>query len=196
MNKEIIQIKLGAMRKRAREDAGISQDKLASMLGVSKKSVQNWESGICSPSEYDALSWFHALNLSPLRYYLQFLYPDTFYNIESDKDVDNALEACIKGLSPARKRKLLYMLQGKHGSTPFGILELVITHLHLPMSVRVTMAQILLTNYEIAAARSDLKNTDEIMPDIDLLRQSLTSGMKAAMNSQETYNATKDDKHE
>ena len=58
---------------KSRADAGMTQERLAVELGVSRKTIQNWESGATSPSLYQGTEWFRALGLNPLPYYNFFL---------------------------------------------------------------------------------------------------------------------------
>ena len=51
----------------ARINAGRSQDWMSKELGISRKTVQNWESGISSPDFFDAIEWFRILNMNPFK---------------------------------------------------------------------------------------------------------------------------------
>lgn len=78
--------------------AGKSQEYMAKALGVSKKTVQNWEAGTSSPSQATGFEWFKVLDIQPLPYYLCILYPDKFEDLSShcsDKEVDEALFCLI-----------------------------------------------------------------------------------------------------
>lgn len=49
---------------RSRADAGVSQEKLAKYIGVTKKTISNWESGKGCPDYYQLLDWFHYIDKS------------------------------------------------------------------------------------------------------------------------------------
>jgi transcriptional regulator with XRE-family HTH domain len=48
----------------SRADAGVSQEKLAKYIGVTKKTISNWESGKGCPDYYQLKDWFDYLGLS------------------------------------------------------------------------------------------------------------------------------------
>ena len=94
-------------------------------LGVSKKTVQNWEKGISTPDLFQGSEWFRILGLNPLPYYLAFLYPDLFGDIspsKSDEELDLALHRLIDQATPMEKRQLLFLMAGKHGSSWYALL--------------------------------------------------------------------------
>lgn len=49
----------------SRANAGKTQEFMANGLGISKKTVQNWESGITSPDLFMGSEWFHVLGINP-----------------------------------------------------------------------------------------------------------------------------------
>ena len=76
----------------SRADSGKSQEYMALGLGVSKKTIQNWEKGITSPDLFQSSEWFRLLGLNPLHYYLEFLYPDAFAHFLKADDPDAAAQ--------------------------------------------------------------------------------------------------------
>ena len=58
----------------SRVDAGKTQDYMAKGLGVSKKTIQNWENGVTAPDFFMGSEWFRVLGINPLPYYLSFLF--------------------------------------------------------------------------------------------------------------------------
>ena len=50
--------RLAELHMRARYDAGKSQEYIALEMGVSKKTVANWEKGISTPDIFDSFRWF------------------------------------------------------------------------------------------------------------------------------------------
>ena len=45
-----------------------SQEFMALGLGVSKKTIQNWENGTSSPTFFQSSEWFRILGLNPMPY--------------------------------------------------------------------------------------------------------------------------------
>lgn len=174
---------LSDMWRRAREDAGFSQEHLAKALGVSKSTIQNWEAGITSPSHDMGFEIFHILGLQPLPYYLQVIYPDT-YNIEkmsSDTGIENMLHALIRDLPPEERRKLLYVLAGNHGSSSLAIIDMVTAHLQTPLRDRLNVAQSIYINYEIAARSGNIQQPGKVQPNMDRLLAGIQLGKEAVL---------------
>ena len=88
----------------SRADAKKSQEYMALSLGVSKKTIQNWEKGTSSPDLFQGCEWFRVLGLNPMPYYLAFLYPDTFGTpqaFDNEDAVEKALILLIRQSSAA-----------------------------------------------------------------------------------------------
>lgn len=172
---ENIDDRLAEMWRKSREDAGKSQEYLAKKLGVSKKTIQNWESGYSSPSQAMGFKWFNALNLQPMPYYLNALYPQDFSHTDSvnDEYVEESLIKYIKSLRPADKRKLLFVIYGDHGSAFNELIEMLTAHFHTPDECRLVIAQNILTNYLLSEANNSLVATNKIMPNIGIFKRAI-----------------------
>lgn len=164
------------MWKQARIDAGKSQEYVAKKLCVSKKTVQNWEAGYSSPSIILGLEFFNVLGLPIMPYFLKILYPLEFNDLSSssqDKQIEEALIRYIKGMRPEDKRKLLFVAYGDHGSSFSELIEMLTAHFHTPDENRITIAQNICTNFEIAQAKDRLIAKDHVMPDIKILKNAI-----------------------
>lgn len=173
----------------SRDKAGVSQDVIAKRLGVSKKTVQNWEAGASSPSQVMGFKWFKALGIQPLPYYLSVLYPG-FGDVPAepqDKEVDEYLQKLIADLPARTKRELLYMLSGYHGSSVVGVMEMVTAHLQAPLRDRVNVAQSIETNYTIAEANGRIRCPGHVQPDTGLLQEMIGKGKEAVLSGKEEY---------
>lgn len=174
----------------SRADAEKSQEFMALGLGVSKKTVQNWEKGISAPDLFQGSEWFRILGLNPLPYYLAFLYPDLFGDIspsKSDEELDLALHHLIDQATPMEKRQLLFLMAGKHGSSWYALLQMFTAHCHTSMQCRVGTARIVLDNYEMQQETGELVCTDNVAPDLDVLRNAIESGKSAAQQKRPGY---------
>jgi transcriptional regulator with XRE-family HTH domain len=82
---------LGTRLKEARKKLGITQEKLAKMIGVSKSAIGNYENGTSSPNEPILIALLEALKIDA-----NYLYQDYYKTDETDiqevKDSDR-LEA-------------------------------------------------------------------------------------------------------
>ena len=174
----------------SRADADKAQEFMALGLGVSKKTVQNWEKGISAPDLFQGSEWFRILGLNPLPYYLAFLFPDLFGDISpniSDEEVDQALRHLIDQATPKEKRQLLFLMAGKHGSSWYALLQMFTAHCHTSMQCRVATARIVLDNYEMQQETGELVCTDNVPPDLDILRNAIESGKSAAQQKRPGY---------
>lgn len=192
MNRNDIADKFGMMWKKSRSDAGVSQEYMAKALGVSKKTIQNWESGIGAPSQIVGFEWFHVLGLQPLPYYLDILYGKCEdVSDEDNEKLDAALDEAIKRLNPYMKRKLLYILDADHGSSTAGVLDMIVTHLHCPLPLRIGVAQHILSNYQISEVYE--ANSDLIKCDTAILEKSIENCKKAVKDRKTKYSNLYDD---
>lgn len=192
--KEIIEAdRLAYMFRSAREDAGKSQDYMAKALNVSKKTVQNWESGYSSPSQLHGFQWFYALGVSPFPYYLKLFYPSD-YGMD-DEGIEKELINVIHDMPPRAKANLLYILKGKHGSVPASVLDMVVAHLHVPLKDRLIVASTILNNYRLEEARKKLINEGEAMPDIDRLSRAIVNATEAVILNNKEYVTYTGDRH-
>ena len=176
--------------RQSRYDAGVSQDYVAKRMNITKKTVQNWEQGLSTPSQINAFRWFKAVDRQPLPYYLELLYPE-FENLspytDDDIKIERALDVLLHTLPAYAKRELLYCAYGNHGSSPIAVLEMVTAYLHTPLRHRLNIAQAIATNYEVCKASNDIINCNHIMPHMGLLRKAIRSGRESILCGKETY---------
>lgn len=180
--------RFAAMWSKSRNDAGKSQDYMAKALGVSKKTIQNWEEGTSCPSQVKGFEWFSALGIQPLPYYLEMIYPE-FEDIQPDDDarITEALLTFIRDTSPGQRKRLMYIIYGKHGSSPAAILEMIIAHLHTPLRARLNVALGVLTNYEVSASAGDQVEPDLVCPNIDTLSEAIERGKNSVLKGLDSY---------
>ncbi|MDD6347715.1 MAG: helix-turn-helix transcriptional regulator [Lachnospiraceae bacterium] len=174
----------------ARLRAGKSQEYMALELGVAKKTVQNWEKGVSSPSFFQSLEWFRVIGINPYPYYMSILYPEELLHIkptDDDEKIDRAFEALIRSIAMDDKRALLYLYNGAHGSSPHAILQLLLCHLHSPMSFRINNACGIETAYKLAEELNTIVCPDNIRPDLSNFRDSINRAIEACKNNTDRY---------
>ena len=174
----------------SRLKAGKSQEYMALELGVAKKTIQNWEKGLSSPSFFQSLEWFRVLNTNPFPYYMDVLYPDKVAGVkasDSDEKIEEAFNSLIQNISINDKRALLYLYYGKHGSSPHSIIQVVLAHLHLPMTLRINSACNVNTNYKIAKELNMLVCPDDIQPDLSDFKRSIIMALEACKDNRDSY---------
>ena len=175
---------------------GKSQEYMAMELGVSKRTVQNWEKGISSPTFFQSLEWFRILNTNPFPYYLALTYPDELMGLkgsDSDEKINEAFDALAETLPISAKRALLYIFYGEHGSSPNAILQMVLAHLHTPLQARITQATVTAHMYEMEEELGNLICKDNILPNMDTLNEAILKARIAALHHEYGYNELRND---
>lgn len=182
---------LASILEQTRYDSHISQREMADRLHVSKKTIQNWESGYSEPLFSQLYMWFEVLGIQPQPYLLQLLYQDEFNKKTIDfsqKDVDNALIALLPSMSLEEKKEILYLFYGSHGSSPESVMELIAAHLHTPLRNRINVSEQVITNYEIAEKMNELIHPDEALPDMSKLKKATSKARDAILHRKNSYN--------
>ena len=180
----------------SRGNAGKSQEFMANGLGVSKKTIQNWEKGVSSPDLFSGSEWFRVLGVNPLPYYLAFLYPDLFDGISpecNDEVIEEAIELLVKNSTAQEKRQLLYLMAGRHGSSWYSLLQLFCAHCHTSMRSRVNAARMIVDNYDMDEETDNLVCPSNVRPDMEMLRRSIEDGKNAVMTGAQGYTSVPTD---
>ena len=180
--------KIADMHYRAREKAGRSQEYMALELGVSKKTVQNWERGISFPDLMQSREWFRVLNINPLPYYLEIISPYKSKNITEDVNtVDETFQALCDEIPTEAKQAILHLFYGQHGSDPFTLLQLLLAYIHLPLRVRIIPAALISQLYETEKELCSIICPNDTPPDLDLLNDSIRRARVAVMHKEYGY---------
>lgn len=181
---------LAAMHMQARYDAGKTQEYVALEMGVTKKTIANWEKGISTPDLCDSIRFFKVLGLNPMPYFLRFLLPGKVKNLNTAEEcekIEAIFDQMCMNLSIENKRALLYLFYGNHGSSPNAIIQMLLAHLHTPIKDRVLQAGIIARTYEMEKELGSLICTEYILPDMDLLNSAIESGKISALNREQGY---------
>ena len=173
----------------SRKDAGRTQEFMAEGMGVSKKTVQNWEKGITAPDLFTSAEWFRLLGRNPLPYYLAYLFPDLGeLGVGADeKETEEALVSLIRKCTPSEKAQLLYLMLGNHGSSWYSLLQLFTAHAHTSLRARVSAARTVLENYEMDETEGRLVCPLDAPPDLSMLRASVDLAKEAVLEKKEGY---------
>ena len=180
--------KIADMHYRAREKAGRSQEYMALELGVSKKTVQNWERGISFPDLFQSREWFRVLNINPLPYYLEFITPYKFPStLEAESVVDETFRALCDEIPTEAKNAILHVFYGHHGSPPYAVLQLLLAYLHTPLKTRVASAVLISQLYETEKELDNIICKDDILPDLDVLNDAVRRARVAVLHNEYGY---------
>jgi len=174
----------------SRAEGRKSQEYMALALGISKKTVQNWEKGISAPDLFQGAEWFRVLGLNPLHYYMSFLYPDIAGESETEDTTSGtgeSLHSLIDSLSGDAQKELLYILTGAHGSSQHALLELMTAYCHISLSSRVTIARMILEQYQMAAANDAIVCPAGKKPVVSALEAAVDTAKQAVCEGKTQY---------
>lgn len=174
----------------ARLDSGMSQSKLASKLNVHRSTIANWESGYSPISLETAIEGFKVLGVPMYPYLMSAIYGEELKAITAGTDIHEiraSLHKFVDELDDMHTKELLYILQGHHGSSPTGTLDMTTAYLHLPLMTRVCVTENILNNYEINEALGLLDKTDNVLPKTETLRKCTAAAREAVLNGKNTY---------
>ena len=174
----------------SRAEGRKSQEYMALALGISKKTVQNWEKGISAPDLFQSTEWFRVLGLNPMHYYMQFLYPEASREAETEdvtKQTKESLHTLVDSLDAEEQKELLYILMGAHGASQHVLLELMTAYCHIGLGNRVSIGRMVLDQYEMAKAGNSLVCPDSKQPVVEVLEGALESGRKAVLEGKTQY---------
>lgn len=168
---------------------GKSQEYMAFELGIARKTVQNWERGISEPSVGQALMWFKVLNVNPLPYFINIVYPEVKNEKTEHEErmLRDSLRTLLSVIPEEGLRQLLYLFYGEHGSSPRAVLNMVIAHLQTPMKDRVTNGTVIVKNYNLAVRKSMLTSQENIQPNLDIINRAIELGEEAAVRDESAY---------
>ena len=172
---------------KSRSQSGKSQEYLAMSVGVSKRTIQNWEKGTSFPDLFQSTEWFRALGLNPLPYYLEYLYPEICECDSTDDKTEEALIQLVKQCTPFEKKELLFLMSGKHGSSWYSLLQMMTAHCHISLQSRVMAARIVAENYDIEKETDKLVCVDSVQPNIEILNKAIREGKVSAEQKKTGY---------
>lgn len=181
--------KIALMLKQSRSSAGISREYVAKELGISSKTVQNWEEGTSSPNAKYIMKWFSAVGLPIYPYLLKFTNPklEELTINSSNEEIKCALITFIESMDIGQMRKHFFEYFGEHGTAPEGMGEMKTAYLQLPMDVKIGICEIIRTQFQICQAQNRLVQPDKPMPDIDKLNDYIERAKKAVIEGKQTY---------
>ncbi len=172
-----------------RNESGKSQEYMAWEIGVTRRTIMNWESGVSEPSVGQCIHWFKLTDKNPTPYLLQCTYPDMDKISPKDEDAKilASLMQLINDLPAEGVRQLMYLFFGNHGSSPRAVLQMITAHLQTPMKDRIAHGQLVATNYEIAKRTGTLARPAHIQPDLDCLNAAIAAAKNAVEKNAKEY---------
>lgn len=172
----------------SRYKSGVSQDWLAKELSVSRRTIQNWESGVSFPNVFQMFEWFRALNLNPTPFLFEYLNNEvrTDKHMSKEEKLEISFNNICDELTVQQKRCIVYLLTGTFGD-PYAMMQLFVAHAHLPMQQRFFIAKQIVETYQMCEIVGNLKETEYILPDMDSLLKAIEAGKNAAIRGDDNY---------
>lgn len=177
--------KIGTALAKARVSANLSQREMAHMIEKNERTVQNWEKGVSSPDSDEIMDWCSACGVSPITVFMEVIHPDLYKEADSKKSdaaVDQELQMLVQALPPLTKRLLLFVLKGRHGSSPPAVISEIAANLHCPLNNRASVCGTIIDQYTYAQIAGLDPCPDAPHPPIDDLKINYKAGRAAAEN--------------
>lgn len=175
----------------ARTKAGMSQEKIAEMLGKSKQTVRNWEHGTSVPDLFEFTMWYRALGLNCFRDILRLIHPELYEDFEGSaataEQKRNGLFRYLAECPPAEIEKLCFLIFGTHGSDWPSMLDEYVANAHCSMRCRAAVCNLIISNFEIEQSAGELVEPGNAMPNIENLRNAQSAGQTAAQLGRNEY---------
>ena len=174
----------------ARAKAGLSQEKLAKRLGISKPTVASRERGTSPVTLADIINWCVACSIPARRCMDACIYPGLLDYLQEDistAEKRQILHAAVDEMSNYEVNGWLYLYYGDHGSDPMGVLTEVLANLHTPLRDRVSIVNAIIGHYEMTQSTKTDPDPNGIQPVMDVVRQARDCGQKAALQGVDAY---------
>lgn len=170
--------------------SGTTQKTLADSLHKSVATIQYWETGTVQPPFWAVVEWIETCGYNPLRFYLNYLYPDKFNHIWSDdpQKLRSAIAEYYLSAAPdSEVKKMAYSIFGPTGSSWQGQVDEICAGNQLPISARIDVAEVVYSKYCMARDTGTILHPDMVQPDMDNLRSSIDACKKAVIDGHTEY---------
>lgn len=176
---------------KARVKNGISQQKVADYIGVTRRTVQNWENDFGHPDLDQTKAWCEAIGENPMIIFTLFICGDAASGNprRSQTKRELVIDYIQNKMSDEEIDILYFLFSGVSGSSPYAYMQKVGADLSCPIGDRVKSARLIQSNYELALG------TDNTMPyspriDNDAFEYAVVLGRESALqNNKETRGA-------
>ncbi len=171
-----------------RAESGVSQEKVAMELGVSRKTVQNWERGISMPSIIQTIEWFRIMDVAAIPYLIQFLIPDIEEpsGDQKDEQLRNKLISIVESMPMEAVRQLMYLFQGEHGSSPRAVVNFMVASLNMPLKDRHLIDTMILGGYRLVKEMG-IEDKVGVQPVLKVMEEAIEKERAALVKNRENY---------
>lgn len=176
--------KIQDMLTKTRSTAGKTVEQVASDLGVSAKTIYNWEEGLSEPNASQFLNWFDVLGLNPVPYIYEYYYPtfETIAPTDNDKRIIQAFKEVSKSLSP-RLMRIIMVATKRNGSDIECLWELFLAYMQNNQQNKILIATDVVTSYEL----NDPAYPDTVQPNIQKIKLAIEKAKEAYRKGHKSY---------
>lgn len=181
----------------ARAKAGISQERLAKRMGVSRPTIAGKEQGTSPVSLAELINWCVSCGVPAKRYTDACIHPGLLEYLEDDittEEKRQILHAVVDEMSDYEVDGWLYLYYGDHGSDPLGVLTEVLANLHTPLRDRVTIVNAIIGHYRMAHSTDTDPDPNGIQPVMPIVQQASECGTEAARRGDDAYSVREVDR--
>lgn len=182
----------------AREKSGISQERLAKRMGVSRPTVAGKEQGTSPVTLAEFISWCVCCGVPAKQYTDAAIHPGLLTCLHDDisaADKRRIMHDLVDEMSNYEIDGWLYLYYGDHGSDPLGVLTETLANLHTPLRDRVAIVNAVIGHYNMAQSTGDDPDPNGIQPIMDIVLQARDCGEEAARRGDDAYSVSMEDKN-
>ena len=138
---------------KSRAEAGYSQERMAMELGVSKKTIQNWEKGLSFPNAFQVFEWFEVLGMNPIIYFLA-------YQHQNDTNTDKKFYNYMEVIRKENKKRIIQLYEAGNGELWDICLQCSLIFTLIDNKTRALILSHLLHAFEMEKTNEDTSNID------------------------------------
>lgn len=180
----------------ARAKSGLSQEKLAKRMGISRPTVASKEQGTSAVTLAELIKWCVCCGVPAKRYTDACIHPGLLEYLDDDISAEEKrqiLHGVVDDISNYEIDALLYLYYGDHGSDPLGVLTEVLANLHSPLRDRVAIVNAIIGHYDIARSTGTDPDPNGVQPVMEIVCQARDCGTEAAKKQEDSYSVTVED---
>lgn len=175
------------MLEAVRIKSGLKRKDLAKALGKTERTIQNWESVHCPPL-IEMVLYLNAANQSVWSFIQCVM---NSYDISSygtlEKTHREEICSFLQSADKSTVAKMLFLINGAHGTNWPAVLESVFEYVCLPLPQRIIIAKNAFLAYQAKNRLNKLSQLENNLPDIANLERCINSAIKAAKLGKNSY---------
>lgn len=155
---------------------------LAAMMGVNKRTIDNWYTGYTEPKAHELFNLFDVLNV-PVEAFLK-----ARDKASHDRDLRTKINWWHNNIATGEDMECIDMIiDSTHGSSVSSVLKMMAAYLCLPLAERMRICHNITETYRFHMDYGDLLNTIKEKYISDIL-SSMALARKAALEDKDYYN--------